>query len=520
MSLLTGFNISLDKVGLLGQASQAAFVGGNIPAGWNVVTPAQLGLGSQYSDGIYFTDPTSRASAIVLQQDSSYIVAFRGTDDPIDTLYYPELLTGTYIHHYDPLLNGLIATAPLGAAFAFTGASLGGAATNLLANIAGSEFGGQFAAATFVGFASPIIKTAAGILNLGFENDPIYKAINGYADFPSSLDNLVLATSQYMAGNYDGLHLLDYYAHSSALGFEALGRVAQSVFYDFMTPDSVLIFDANAGLVQDVTPGRENTGAFYLGENVADSIAGRNGNDFLEGFGGNDQLFGLSGNDTLWGGAGNDIIFGDDGVDTAGFVGFSRQYSIGFNGQTVNGPEGLDQLTGIEIIQFADGRMIYDQGDAAAIAYRMYDSAFGRTPEGVGQNDWTTALQRGLSVADMASAFAASPEFVATYGPLNNQQFVEQLYRNALDREGEAAGVAGWTNALNTNTMSRGQVLAGFSESNEHVQKLAPVVSAGIWLWIARAKLPASPAGQLHSPAARWIAAMYCSAFRNPWSTN
>ena len=481
MSLLTGFNISLDEVGLLGQASQAAFVGGNIPFGWNVVTSAQLGLGSQYSDGIYFTDPTSRASAIVLQQGSSYIVAFRGTDDPIDTLYYPELLTGTYIHHYDPLLNGLIATAPLGAAFAFTGASLGGGATNLIANIAGSAFGGRFAEATFVAFASPIIKTAAGILNLGFENDPIYKAINGYADFPSSLDNLVLATSQYMAGNYDGLHLLDYYAHSSALGFEALGRVAQSVFYDFMTPDSVLIFDANAGLLQDVTPGRENTGAFYLGENVADSIAGRNGNDFLEGFGGNDQLFGLSGNDTLWGGAGNDIIRGDDGVDTAGFVGFSRQYSIGFNGQRVDGPEGLDQLTGIEIIQFADGRMIYDQGDAAAIAYRMYDSAFGRTPEGVGQNDWTTALQRGLSVADMASAFAASPEFVATYGPLNNQQFVEQLYRNALDREGEAAGVAGWTNALNTNTMSRGQVLAGFSESPEHVQKLAPAVSAGIF---------------------------------------
>jgi len=59
------------------QASQAAFVGGTIPAGWTVVTPAQLGLGSQYSDGIYFTDPISGASAIVLQQGSSYIVASR-----------------------------------------------------------------------------------------------------------------------------------------------------------------------------------------------------------------------------------------------------------------------------------------------------------------------------------------------------------------------------------------------------------------------------------------------------------
>ncbi len=68
MSLLTGFNISLNEVALLGQASQAAFVGGTIPAGWKVVTPAQLGLGSQYSDGDYFTDPTSGASAIVLKQ--------------------------------------------------------------------------------------------------------------------------------------------------------------------------------------------------------------------------------------------------------------------------------------------------------------------------------------------------------------------------------------------------------------------------------------------------------------------
>jgi len=68
MSLLTGFNTSLDEVGLLGQASQAAFAGGIIPPGWTVLTPAQLGLGSQYMDGIYFTDPTSGASAIVLQQ--------------------------------------------------------------------------------------------------------------------------------------------------------------------------------------------------------------------------------------------------------------------------------------------------------------------------------------------------------------------------------------------------------------------------------------------------------------------
>ena len=229
----------------------------------------------------------------------------------------------------------------------------------------------------------------------------------------------------------------------------------------------------------DILGGIEN----IVGSAFNDTLTGDNGGNALDGRSGNDTLNGGAGSDIIFGGLGNDIIKGDAGVDTAGFVGFSREYSIGFNGaRTVNGAEGFDQLTDIENIQFADGRMVYDQGDAAAIAYRMYDSAFGRAPDSSGQNYWTTALQKGLSVADMASAFAASPEFVATYGRAQSiKQFVEQLYQNVLDREGEAGGVAYWTNALNTNTASRGQVLAGFSESTEHVLKLAPAVSAGIW---------------------------------------
>jgi len=406
MSLLTGFNISLNEVALLGQASQAAFNGGTIPAGWTVVTPAQLGLGS-YSDGIYFTDPTSGASAIVLQQDSSYIVAFRGTDGQNDILHYPELLTGTYIHHYDPLLNVLSAAAQSGAAFAFTGASLGGGATNLMANIAGSAFGGAFAAATFVGFASPNISTAAGILNVGFENDPIYKALNGYADFPSSLDNLVLATNQYMAGNYNGFLPLDYYAHSSVLGFDALSRLEQSIFYDVMTPDSVVIFDANAGLVQDVTPGRGDTGAFYLGENVADSIAGRNGNDFLEGFGGNDILNGLAGDDVLAGGAGADVLIGGPGADRFTFdTSALSDGSVGILDRILDFTQGQDQL---------DLHLITSLGQASTTLVRAIEDASNSfaivevDPDGSGgSSGWVPVAQLdGLHVGDLLSVVLA-----------------------------------------------------------------------------------------------------------------
>jgi Ca2+-binding RTX toxin-like protein len=313
MGLLSGFNITPPEVELSGQAARAAFSGGAIPNGWSVLTPQQLGVAPQYWDGLYFSN--SGASAIVLQQGNAIIVSFRGTDSQQDFVYYPELLLGTYINRFQPLLTAIAAQAPADTHFYFTGASLGGGAVNQMADIASSEYAGRFAAAQFVAFASPIISNANGILNVGFENDPIYKTLENYSDQPSSLDNLVLATAQYMAGNYDGRHPLDYYAHSSS-AFDVFARLEGSAFYDFMSPDSVVIFDAYSGAVSDVTPGRESSGAFYLGEAVADQIIGRAGIDFIEGFGGDDTLDGGGNADIMAGGPGNDAYV----VDTAGDV--------------------------------------------------------------------------------------------------------------------------------------------------------------------------------------------------------
>lgn len=210
-----------------------------------------------------------------------------------------------------------------------------------------------------------------------------------------------------------------------------------------------------------------------------DVISGFGGNDALSGGAGDDDLNGGDGNDYLVGDAGDDFLIGGAGTDRAGFAGLFKQYVV--SQTNVSGLEDHDKLVSVEILQFGDGRMVYDPKDAVAVVYRMYDSAFGRAPESSGLNGWTASLQKGLAVADMATAFAASSEFVATYGALSDQQFVEQLYRNVLDREGDAAGIDGWTSALTAHAMNRGQVLAGFSESSEHVQNLAPAVAAGIW---------------------------------------
>ena len=313
MSLLSGFNVTLPETEMLGQAARAAFSGATIPNGWSVLSPQQLGLAPQYWDGIYFSH--NGASAIVLQQGNAIVVSFRGTDSQEDFAYYPELLFGTYIDRFQPLLTAIAAQAPSGTHFYFTGTSLGGGAVNQMADIASYEYTGRFSTAHFVAFASPIISNANGILNVGFENDSIYKVLENYSDEPSSLDNLVFATAEYMAGNFDGRHPLDYYAHSS-IAFDVFARLEGSAFYDFMSPDSVVIFDAYSGAVTDVTPGRESSGAFYLGEAVADQIIGRAGNDFIEGFGGDDTLDGGGGTDTMMGALGNDAYF----VDNAGDV--------------------------------------------------------------------------------------------------------------------------------------------------------------------------------------------------------
>ena len=68
----------------------------------------------------------------------------------------------------------------------------------------------------------------------------------------------------------------------------------------------------------------------------------------------------------------------------------------------------------------------------------------------------------------ISQAFAGSPEFIGTYGSLNNSQFVTLVYQNVLGRAPDAAGLAYWVGQLDGAFMTRGQVMVGFSESPEY----------------------------------------------------
>ncbi|MBT6293000.1 MAG: tandem-95 repeat protein, partial [Rhodospirillaceae bacterium] len=101
---------------------------------------------------------------------------------------------------------------------------------------------------------------------------------------------------------------------------------------------------------------------------VIENVFGGDGNDVffgneaanaLTGMRGADQLFGGAGADTLTGGAGDDILDGGAGADIAVFAGNLIDYSVTSLGGTttvfdLTGAEGLDTITRVETLQFAD----------------------------------------------------------------------------------------------------------------------------------------------------------------------
>lgn len=102
---------------------------------------------------------------------------------------------------------------------------------------------------------------------------------------------------------------------------------------------------------------------------------------------------------------------------------------------------------------------------------RLYQAFFNRQPDQTGFDYWSQAIrQQGASLADVAESFSQSTEFADSYGALNDDQFLELVYQNVLGRASDADGFAFWQTEL-SNGMRRGDMMVGFSESAEHIQR-------------------------------------------------
>ncbi|WP_421907401.1 DUF4214 domain-containing protein [Mameliella sp.] len=204
----------------------------------------------------------------------------------------------------------------------------------------------------------------------------------------------------------------------------------------------VLVSSANAsGAVSEIA---RRTVTVDTPSELALNLVGTNGADAFLGSSLGDTFDGLSGNDTASGGAGNDILSG------------------GKDGDKLNGGDGFDILIG-------ESRGLYHIDESAQV-YRLYDTVFGRQPDGGGHHHWVLKLLGGTTLTQTAAAFVASPEFQRTYGSTTNAQFVTLLYQNVLDRLPSTDDREFWVEKLDTN-WSRIDLVLFFSESTEHIGK-------------------------------------------------
>ncbi len=158
-------------------------------------------------------------------------------------------------------------------------------------------------------------------------------------------------------------------------------------------------------------------------------------------------------------------------------------YSLDIYTQSVGG-DGSDQIVGTgarDVIQggagddmlFGDGPRGVPSDSFEAQLYRSYQAVFDRAPDAAGFEFFLDTLQLGIFTQEsVLNEFVGSQEFQDTYGDLSNREFVEQLYRNVLDREGDANGINAFTAALDTGA-TRAQVVLDFANSGEFIQSSA-----------------------------------------------
>jgi len=111
------------------------------------------------------------------------------------------------------------------------------------------------------------------------------------------------------------------------------------------------------------------------------------------------------------------------------------------------------------------------RGPAEDQILRLYRAAFGRIPDPGGFEFWVDRYRNGETLLDIAEGFARSPEFDDNFGQdLTNAELVDGLYMNVLGRSGDPEGAEFWV-ALREHGITMGELLVGFSDSDENIER-------------------------------------------------
>jgi hypothetical protein len=192
---------------------------------------------------------------------------------------------------------------------------------------------------------------------------------------------------------------------------------------------------------------------------------------------GNDYILGNGTDNMLRGNAGNDTIIGDIGQNTSVYAGAAKNYEVSINyrdlpsGFTIRdkvGADGLDSLTRIQALKFADQTLaVTDFAKVEGLVSTnimkvvdLYIAAYNRAPDTLGLLYWAGRAQDGMPVVQMANSFFVQSEAQALYpSTLSTQDLVNAVYVNIFKRPTDAAGLSYWASQLDSGATTRGAFL-------------------------------------------------------------
>ncbi len=449
-----------------------------LPKDWTEVKPVSLNLTDDALDswGYYqiespltgFTTGGPQAKIVEHRDENGKIdqlsVVYAGTNSLVDLPDYFQINENTIAPNMNPLLEKVkeyaLANDLTSEDILITGYSLGAGMTNVMAKNKDQFADGFFANAKYVAHESPYIYEDGNvILNMGFENDVVYRIIgneptmqdaieaadfglvNPDYKFDSTFDNIIIFNDTYASPlwNFKPFSILNiptgWNAHASGTTSDAISRIGHSSFYEFTDRDSTVVVSGLTALkrwytwVEDKyshTSDHYETPAFIIGSKYNDLLKGNIGGDYIDAGKGNDYIKLGEGNDRVDGGEGKDTVLLEGTKEDWDF------YKIDDSNYFINSHNGLGlkQLENVEQIRYQDG-LLWNRATHDINTNQMLDATVGTEQDDqiegsvifAGKGDDTlkaTGNNNLLHGGEGNDILIANGEFSALYGAEGN----------------------------------------------------------------------------------------------------
>lgn len=118
--------------------------------------------------------------------------------------------------------------------------------------------------------------------------------------------------------------------------------------------------------------------------------------------------------------------------------------------------------------------------------YRIYLGVLDRLPDQSGFDWWLNRYNQDASFAQLIEGFYNSQEFFQIAdankdGQISNNELLNHLYINVLEREADIEGYNWWINTIQTKSVSHVEVIFSFTQSDEFVLQTLEIVGNFLW---------------------------------------